>query len=88
MSVQNTIISKLNEAFSPNALDVVDQSHLHQGHAGWREGGETHFKVNIVAKCFEGKGRVERSRDIYGCLADEMAGPIHALELSVKAPGE
>lgn len=87
-AVAASIQSKLTAAFAPEALDVEDQSEQHRGHAGFREGGETHFHVRIVAETFRGQNRVNRQRLIYAELADELAGPVHALSLDVKAPGE
>jgi len=55
MSTKDAIINKLREAFAPESLDVTDESHLHEGHAGHRPGGETHFRVYIVSPVFEGK---------------------------------
>lgn len=87
-AVAASIQSKLTAAFDPDALDIEDQSEQHRGHAGFREGGETHFHVRIVAETFRGQNRVNRQRLIYAELADELAGPVHALSLEVKAPGE
>ena len=88
MSTKDTIINKLREAFSPESLDVADESHLHEGHAGHRPGGETHFRVYIVSPAFEGKSRIERHRMINSVLAAELAGSVHALALKAQAPGE
>ena len=88
MSTKDTIINKLREAFSPESLDVSDESHLHEGHSGHRPGGETHFRVYIVASAFEGKSRIERHRMINSALAAELAGSVHALALKAQAPGE
>ena len=88
MSTKDTIINKLREAFSPESLDVSDESHLHEGHAGHRPGGETHFTVNIVSPAFQGKSRIERHRMINAALAAELAGSVHALALTAQAPGE
>ncbi len=88
MSVAETIRGKLEEAFRPTRLDIVDQSHLHLGHAGAPDGGESHFRVEISASAFEGKNRVERQRLVYACLADELAGQVHALSVSAKTPNE
>ena len=88
MTVAEQITAKLTDAFHPTLLDVVDDSHKHAGHAGARPEGETHFQVSIVADAFAGKSRVDRQRMVYAALADEMAGPIHALQLKVMAPGE
>ena len=88
MSTRDAIINKLREAFSPESLDVTDESHLHEGHAGHRAGGETHFRVNIVSPSFEGKSRVERHRMINAALAAELAGSVHALAIRAQTPGE
>lgn len=88
MSTKTTITNKLREAFSPESLDVSDESHLHEGHAGHRPGGETHFRVYIVSDAFKGKSRVERHRMINSTLAAELAGGVHALAISAQAPSE
>ena len=92
MPVADAIRRKLTAGFSPLALDVVDESHRHAGHAGARRAdgsqGETHFHVRIVSPAFEGISRVERQRRIYAALADEMKGPVHALSLNALTPAE
>ncbi len=87
-TVKHVIINKLREAFSPESLDVTDESHLHEGHSGHRPGGETHFRVYIVSAVFEGKSRVERHRMINATLSGELAGSVHALAIKAQAPGE
>lgn len=87
-AVADTIAAKLTTAFSPTRLEIVDDSDRHHGHAGHREGGESHFNLVIEAQAFAGKGRVQRQRLIFQALADEMAGPVHALSIIAKAPGE
>jgi BolA family transcriptional regulator, general stress-responsive regulator len=88
MSTKDTIINKLREAFSPESLDVSDESHLHEGHSGHRPGGETHFRVYIVSSAFEGKSRIERHRMINSTVAAELAGSVHALAIKAHSPGE
>jgi len=88
MSTKDAIINKLREAFAPKSLDVTDESHLHEGHAGHRPGGETHFRVYIVSRAFEGKSRIERHRMINATLAGELEGGVHALAIRAQAPGE
>jgi BolA protein len=88
MSVKDSITKKLSEAFTPESLDVTDESHLHEGHAGHRPGGETHFRIYIVSQAFEGKSRVERHRMINALLAAELAGSVHALAMKTLTPGE
>ena len=88
MSTKDAITNKLREAFTPESLDVTDESHLHEGHAGHRPGGETHFRVYIVSPAFQGKSRIERHRMINSTLAGELAGSVHALAIKAQAPGE
>ena len=88
MSTRDAIINKLREAFLPESLDVTDESHLHEGHAGHRPGGETHFRVYIVSPAFEGKSRIERHRMVNATLAAELEGSVHALAIKAQAPGE
>jgi BolA family transcriptional regulator, general stress-responsive regulator len=88
MTVKDNITKKLREAFSPESLEVSDESHLHEGHSGHRPGGETHFRVYIVSDAFEGKSRIERHRMINTLLAAELAGSLHALAIKAHAPGE
>ena len=88
MNTKSNITKKLSEAFSPESLDVSDESHLHEGHAGHRPGGETHFRVYIVSAAFEGKSRIERHRMINATLAAELQGGVHALAIKAQAPGE
>ena len=88
MTTRDTITNKLREAFLPESLDVQDESQLHEGHAGHRPGGETHFRVYIVSQAFKGKSRVERHRMINAALAAELNGTVHALAIHAKAPGE
>ena len=88
MTVKDIISKKLHDAFAPTRLDVIDESHLHEGHMGHRPGGETHFRVDIVSDGFEGKSRIERHRLINAALAAELAGPVHALALKAQTTGE
>ena len=88
MTMKARIESKLQAAFAPVRLEVVDESESHRGHAGWREGGETHFRVHMVAAAMAGKSRMERQRAVNRCLADELAGSVHALSMELRAPDE
>jgi BolA protein len=88
MRTRDIITDKLNEAFKPESLNVVDESHLHEGHAGHRPGGETHFRVYIVSPAFQGKSRIERHRMINTALTAELAGSVHALAIHAQAPGD
>ena len=87
-TVTQRLEDALTAAFQPEALEISDDSALHAGHAGAREGGESHFTVSIVAPGFAGKSRIERHRLINAALKDELAGPVHALVIKAKAPGE
>src|SRR5690606_17063624 len=86
--VAAAIAEKLAAAFAPRALEVIDESARHAGHAGARPEGETHFRVTIVSDGFAGMSRVARHRAVNDALAEELAGPVHALAISAKAPGE
>ena len=88
MDTRDRITTKLTEAFAPAQLDVVDESHQHAGHAGHRPGGETHFRVTIVAEAFRGKSRLQRHRMVNEALAAELSGEVHALAIHASAPGE
>jgi len=88
MRTADIITEKLTAAFGPESLRVEDESHQHEGHAGHRPGGETHFRVYIVAESFRGKTRVDRHRMINAALASELAGSVHALAIHAKAPDE
>ena len=88
MRTVDLITKKLTEAFAPQSLKVEDESHQHQGHAGHRPGGQTHFRVYIVSPAFKGKTRIERHRMINGILSDELAAGVHALAIHASAPGE
>src|SRR6266481_1997429 len=91
-SVANSIKRKLEAAFSPLSLDIVDDSARHAGHAGAIRAdgakGETHFRVRIVSQAFTGVSRVERQRKIYAVLSEELAKDVHALQLDARAPDE
>jgi BolA family transcriptional regulator, general stress-responsive regulator len=88
MQVKQTITDKLTNAFAPQSLEVVDESHRHEGHAGHRPGGETHFRVNIVSDAFRGKSRIDRHRMVNETLSGELAAGVHALAIHARAPGE
>lgn len=85
MSAKERIAGLLTAAFNPIALEVVDESERHKGHAGWRDGGETHFRVRISAAAFAGLSRVEAHRRVNAALAGEFARGLHALAIEAKA---
>ena len=82
------IREKLNRQLSPQNIEIIDESHLHEGHAGARPGGETHFRVKITAAAFAGLSRIDRQRLVLECLAEELAGPVHALAMRCLSPDE
>ena len=87
-AVTEAIRSKLEAAFSPSRLELLDDSDRHHGHAGHSGSGESHFTLRIEAEAFSGKARVMRQRMVMQVLADELAGPVHALSIVATAPGE
>ena len=85
MLMADTIAAKLKSGLNPSFIEVKDVSHHHAGHAGWREGGETHFHVTLTANAFKRKSRLQRHRMVNDLLAEELASTIHALELHLSA---
>ena len=81
MSYKTRIEDKLSAAFQPARLEVIDESDRHAGHGGWKEGGETHFRVRIQAAAFAGRSRVETHRAINEVLSAELAERVHALAI-------
>jgi BolA family transcriptional regulator, general stress-responsive regulator len=86
MDTKERIVARLSAALAPERLDVIDESHLHKGHAGHRPEGETHYRVRITSDAFRGKSRIEMHRTINTLLADELAAGLHALAIEAKAP--
>jgi BolA protein len=87
MSAADRIKARLTEAFAPASLEVVDESSQHKGHAGHRPGGETHFRVKIAAKAFQGVSRVTAHRLVYDALKNEVDRGVHALAIEAKPAG-
>jgi BolA protein len=88
MTLTELITHRLQERLRPTHLVVTDESEQHHGHAGWREGGETHFRLDIVSEAFSGKSRVERHRLVNEVLGEAFERGIHALAIKARAPGE
>ena len=84
--LKDWIDARLRERLRPISLSVVDESHQHVGHAGWREGGETHFSIDIVSTAFAGKSRVERHRIVNEALSEAFQRGLHALAIRARAP--
>ena len=87
MPVRDAIVAKLSAKFAPDHLEVIDESLRHQGHAGSRPGGETHFRVRIASPTLDGLNRLAQHRAINDALAEELASGIHALAIEVKPTG-
>jgi BolA protein len=88
VSVEAEIRRRIEQALAPERLELHDDSAKHQGHAGWQPGGNTHWRVTIVSAAFAGKMTIARHRMVYAALGDLMQHPIHALQISARAPGE
>lgn len=82
-AVAERMREKLTERFAPDRLEIEDDSESHRGHGGWREGGETHFNIRMTSAAFNGLSRVAAQRAVHACLQDELAGPVHALSLTL-----
>lgn len=87
-SYRSRMERKLTEALAPQRLEIFDDSDQHKGHSGAREGGETHFRVEVVSAAFDGLSRVDRQRRVYAIVADELAERVHALQISARTPAE
>jgi BolA protein len=87
MSVEVRIRERL-AALAPVELELLDESASHRGHAGWKAGGNTHWRLTIVSEAFRGKPTLARHRLVYQALGELMDDPIHALAINARAPGE
>lgn len=83
MTKTQEIEMRLQAAFAPGAIEVVDDSESHRGHAGFQEGGESHFNVRIRSEVFKGKNRLARHRAVHAALGADLIGRIHALALDL-----
>jgi BolA protein len=83
MDVAVEMRQRLEAAFAPSRLEVVDESEGHRGHAGWREGGGTHWRIRLEAPGLAAMTRLERHRAVHAALGPELIGRIHALALEV-----
>ena len=88
MPLADWITQTLETSLRPSSLSVTDESEQHRGHGGWREGGETHFRIDIVSEAFIGKSRVARHRLVNDALRGAFERGLHALAIAAKAPGE
>ncbi|NRP11689.1 DNA-binding transcriptional regulator BolA [Aliiroseovarius sp. xm-m-379] len=85
MTRRDQIFSKLETAFEPQHLEVIDESEMHRGHAGYQDGGESHFRVVIHAQKLADLSRVARHRAVHQAIGADLMGQIHALALDIKA---
>lgn len=83
MRVADEMRAKLEAAFQPHVLEIEDESERHRGHAGYQEGGQSHFRVTITSGTFAGMGRIERHRAVHRALGEDLVGRIHALALTI-----
>jgi BolA protein len=89
MSMKSSIAGKLETAFSPERLEVINESHMHAGHQPGFDGeGETHMRIRIVSAAFAGMSRVARHRAINDVVKAELDAGLHALAVEAAAPGE
>jgi len=87
VSLKDWIVETLTRELDPIELQVNDESHQHAGHSGWREGGETHFRIDVASPAFAGKSRIERHRIVNAVLAPAFERGLHALAIEARAPG-
>ncbi len=81
MSISDEMREKLEAAFAPDILDIEDESELHRGHAGYQEGGESHWRISLKSPVFAGMSRLDRHRAVHTALGDGIMARIHALAL-------
>ncbi|MGA3304516.1 MAG: BolA family protein [Stellaceae bacterium] len=88
MTIADRIRTKLAVALQPTRLEIHDDSDRHAGHAGAGPAGESHFRLEIVSQAFAGETKLNRQRRVYALLAEELRGPVHALQLTTLTPEE
>ena len=84
MRVAEEMQARLEEALSPSKLEIIDESERHRGHAGYQEGGQSHFRVKIAAPAFGGMSRIARHRAVHDALGPDLVGRIHALAIKIE----
>ncbi|KQT61560.1 BolA family transcriptional regulator [Methylobacterium sp. Leaf456] len=87
-TLRDWIAERLAAELAPAHLEVIDESHLHAGHSGARPGGETHFRLDVVAAAFDGKSRIERHRLVNSLLDEAFKRGLHALAVRARTPTE
>ena len=83
-TIADQMTARLSSALSPSVLKIEDVSWQHAGHAGASPGGQSHFNLEIAALALNGLSRVEAHRKINTVLADFLAGPVHALQITIR----
>lgn len=83
MNIKDEIIRRLEKEFDVTLLNVKDESHKHEGHAGYRPGGQTHFRIELISSDFKGMSHIKKQRMIYHILDDLMKTKIHALSMKL-----
>ena len=86
MSRRMRIEEKLAQTFTLERLEVIDESESHRGHAGFQEGGESHFRVRLISADFVAQSRIARHRAVHAALGKDLMGEIHALALDLSTP--
>lgn len=84
MTRAQKIEAALQGAFAPRVLEVVDDSEAHRGHAGYQDGGESHFNVVVESEAFQGLSRIAKHRAVHGAIGPELMAEIHALALKIR----
>ena len=84
MGLAKEIESRLVTAFAPEFVNVIDESDKHRGHAGYQDGGESHWKIEIKAAALDGLSRIARHRAIHGAIGKDIIGRIHALAIDIR----
>lgn len=88
MTVEQDMREAVIVALEPERLDIINESHMHEGHASSPGTGESHFRMLVVSKAFSGRSRIERHRMVNSVLAGFLANRVHALAIKAYAPGE
>ena len=83
MSIADEMRARLEAAFAPELLEIEDESELHRGHAGYQDGGESHWRITLKSPAFSGMSRLERHRAVHAALGDGIIGRIHAVTLNL-----
>ena len=84
MGIADLMATRLTEAFAPTLLEIRDDSEKHRGHAGYQEGGESHWQIVISSAVFDGMNRLARHRAIHAAVGKDIIGRIHALAIDIR----